>query len=115
MTTQTLDQAKAEAFGGQMVARHSRIRYSSKDGVRNEGSNTSITVIISHFITKTTLCLLDLSKTPTSISGGSSVASGGVESPSEGSMASFSLPSSLQIIFNCFSTVVNAANSLSVA
>jgi hypothetical protein len=33
--------------------------------------------------------------TPTSISGGSSVASGGVDSPSEGSMVSFSLPSSL--------------------
>ncbi len=32
-------------FNGQLVARHSQIRFSSKDGVRNDSSNTSITII----------------------------------------------------------------------
>jgi hypothetical protein len=39
----------------------------------------------------------EIRMTPTSISGSSPIASGGVESPSEGSMFSFSLPSSLSV------------------
>jgi hypothetical protein len=41
--------------------------------------------------------LYPIRMTPTSISGVSPVASGGVDSPSEGSMVSFSLPSSLSL------------------
>ena len=40
-------------FGGQLVTRHSMIRYSSKDGVRNSGSNTSIAVLNSQVFSNT--------------------------------------------------------------
>jgi hypothetical protein len=39
--------------GGQLVARHSLIRYSSKDGVRNSGSNTSVSVLNSQIFSNT--------------------------------------------------------------
>ena len=40
-------------FGGQLVTRHSHIRYSSKDGVRNSGSNTSIAILNSQIFSNT--------------------------------------------------------------
>ena len=40
-------------FGGQLVARHSRIRYSSNDGVRNNSANTSISVLNSQIYSNT--------------------------------------------------------------
>jgi hypothetical protein len=40
-------------LGGQLVARHSRIRYSSKDGLRNNSSTTSIAVLNSQIVSNT--------------------------------------------------------------
>jgi len=40
-------------LGGQLVARHSRIRYSSKDGLRNNSSSTSISVLNSQIVSNT--------------------------------------------------------------
>jgi len=40
-------------FGGQLVARHSLIRYSSKDGVRNGGSNASLSLLNSQIFSNT--------------------------------------------------------------
>ncbi|HZY41732.1 MAG TPA: hypothetical protein VFF59_07000, partial [Anaerolineae bacterium] len=40
-------------LGGQLVARHSRIRYSSKDGVRNISANTSISILNSQVLSNT--------------------------------------------------------------
>lgn len=40
-------------FGGQLVARHSIIRYSSKDGVRNDGSNAIISISNSQIFSNT--------------------------------------------------------------
>ena len=40
-------------FGGQLVARHSRIRYSSKDGVRSDSSNTSLALLNSQIFSNT--------------------------------------------------------------
>jgi hypothetical protein len=40
-------------LGGQLVARHSRIRYSSKDGVRNDSANTSISILNSQVLSNT--------------------------------------------------------------
>jgi len=40
-------------FGGQLAARHSRIRYSSYDGVRNNGSNASLSILNSQIYSNT--------------------------------------------------------------
>jgi len=40
-------------LGGQLVARHSAIRYSSKDGVRNDSANTSLSILNSQIFSNT--------------------------------------------------------------